>query len=372
MAYQKPVIAPPWGGWVDGMPPNVAQMNSFSQITNWLINKGRLQGFLNVQAFSALPNGKPIWGMRSFTDILQNLHTLFLSEDQPYYYNGAGVYNALTPDAGVGAVGRSQAQPYATEIMYNKVFYCNGGQALLYVVGDQNYFRAGDSPGTCLFLGKLDSHLLMVNTFEPALGMSGSTQFPARVRWSMNGNPFVWLINPATGLSEPTAGFVDIPDVEDQLTGWATIGPVGYAFRTQGITAVSVTGTLPPFKFENFSIGPEGIGCAYPYCLASFGNFCYFPARDDIYYFDGYSAPQAIGGNAKKAIFKSLQSTTGIPTGFVWHNIALGIDYLAYWLVVPQAGGITDLWIFHKDDQTWVREQVPLGDITVLGNVAVT
>ena len=371
MAYQKFPVAPPWKGWMDSVPPNVAEANSFSKIVNWLINKGRLQSSMNIAIFSSTPTaGSPLLGGRTFQDAVTMFHTLLIDQFGPSYWNGVA-FQRLVQSPPATTVYFLSNVLYAIEVMYNKAFFCNGGAPLFYADGDGGYYLAGDCPGTSYFLGKLDSHLLMVNIIEPVIGITGSTRYPARIRWSASGNPFVWLINPATMLSEPTAGFIDIADVEDQLTGYATIGTTGYAFRNNGITTISVTGTLPPFKFENFSIGPSGIGCWIAYTLATYGNFCAFVAQNDIYYFDGSNAPQPIGGNAKRSIFKSLAQATGTPVAFMIGQLAQDFDFLSYWLVCLGPAGISTVWVYHFDGQEWMQLQLPQGVVTLLAQVAV-
>lgn len=362
--YRKPVISG-WKGWDNSAPSLLLEPSSFKQITNWLINKGRLYPFPKLLNFPQLPGNNPtVLGMRTFQDALGNFHTVFLNSNQPFYLNPDGTYNPLLDPSG-NLFNPTSSIFFSTEIFLNNLLFANGGAPLSYVQGDQNFFTAGNVPGTCFFLGKLASHLMMINTIEPTISTLGSMNFTNRVRWSASGDFTQW-----DETVDLTAGAVDISDVEDQLTGWATIGQTGFAFRNNGITTFSPTGVgTSPFDIENFSIGPQGVGCSVPYTLAVYGFMCAFVALDDIYVFDG-STPQRIGGKAKKSIFRDIYASTAPVSAFMLGTLLGGTDFLSYWLCCPQAGGVTSVWIYHFDSQSWVNVQLPFSDLKVLANIA--
>lgn len=362
--YRRDPIAD-WKGHADSAPSILLPTNSFKQIVNWLINKGRLYPFPKLGTFPSLPGNDPtVLGARTFQDVLGNFHTVFLNSTQPFYLNPDGTYNPLLDPNG-NTFNPTSRSVFAIEVFLNQMFFANGGAPLSYVQGDQGFYPAGNVPGTCYFLGKLASHLMMINTIEPVTGQLGSLNFTNRVRWSASGDPTQW--DPTVDL---TAGAVELVDCEDQLTGWATIGPTGFAFRNNGITAFSPTGIgTAPFDIENFSIGPQGIGCSIPYTLATYGPICAFVALDDIYLFDG-GAPVAFGTSAKKAIFKDIYSATAPVEGFILGTLLGGVDFLSYWLSCPQSNDITNVWIYHFDSKTWVKVQLPFGAVNVIANVA--
>jgi hypothetical protein len=362
--YRKPLISG-WKGWDNSGPSLLLDPSSFKRITNWFINKGRLYPFLRLADFPSLPGNNPtVLGLRTFQDALGNFHTLFLNSTQPFYLNPDGTYNALLDPNG-NSFNPTSSSVFATEVFLNQVFFTNGGAPLSYVQGDQNFYQAGNVPGSSFFLGKLADHLLMINTIEPAAGQLGSMNFTNRVRWSASGDPLQWDAS-----VDLTAGAVELADCEDQLTGWATIGPTGFAFRNNGISIFSPTGVgTAPFYIENLSIGPSGIGCNIPYTLATYGPFCAFVALDDIYLFDG-GAPQAFGGMAKKSIFRDIYASVAPVTGYLLGTLLGGTDFLSYWLSCPQSGDVTSMWVYHFDSRSWVNEQLPFGPVKVLANVA--
>jgi len=357
--YRKTPIIPPWGGWDNSAPALTLPSNSFKQITNWLINKQRLVAFPQmVNMFPPLSGdlNDIILGARTFQDKNGVFHTMLLLPDRVKFLN---------PDqttTQIGAAWPSTITPYAVEVYQNQVYFTNGtAERLKYVDGSNNWFVAGNVPGSSFFLGKLAARLLMLNTVENGF------QYVNRVRWSAVNNANEW-----DSVSDYTAGATDIPEVEDQLTGWATINNIGFAFRNNGITAFSPTGIgATPWFIENFSIGPTGIGCAYPYSLSVYGTLCAFAALDDIYVFTG-QAPTAIGGKAKKSIFRDLNNASDVTVGTLMGTLGPGIDYLAYWLSCPQENNTTSMWIYHFDDQSWVNVQLPYGWLFTLANIALT
>jgi len=357
--YRKTPIIPPWGGWDNSAPALTLPSNSFKQITNWLINKQRLGAFPRNADMWPAPSGDQndiILGARTFQDKNGVFHTMLLLPDRVKFLNPDGSTTQI------GAAWPSNVVPYSIEVYQNAVYFTNGGgEPLKYVDGSNNWFVAGDVQGSSLFLGKLAARLLMLNTFENGF------PFVNRVRWSAVDNANEW-----DSTIDYTAGATTIPEVEDQLTGWATINNIGFAFRTNGITAFSPTGIgAAPWFIENFSIGPSGVGNAFPYSLSVYGTLAAFVAFDDIYLFTG-QAPSAIGGKAKKSIFRDLASSVAPTVGTLLGTLGAGIDYLAYWLACPQAGNVTSMWIYHFDDGTWVNEQLPYGSLYSLTNIALT
>lgn len=368
--YRKPAFGPPWKGFQDHQPAMTLDPSTFKSVSNYIVNKQRIQPFPLLTTFAnlpTLPNGDQLLGARSFLDAQTQFHTLLLGPNTAYFLTAiAPFFTQLTPLVNTQTWVRA-LQPYSFEVFTNKLFFTNGSSPLQFVQGYRFWETAGDVPGSCFYLGKLASHLLMINTTEFQFN------FPARVRWSMVGNGSVWITNPSTQLLEPTAGFVDIADVEDQLTGWATIGTVGLAFRNNGITIVTDTGSLPPFRFENFSIGPTGVGNAFPGSLAVYGSDCVFGALDDVYWMSGFSAPNPIGGVAKKAIINDLVSSSSQIVSQMFGTLGPGVDYKSYWLAIPQSNDTkTSLWIYHFDSQSWMNEQLPYGALRSMGNLILT
>lgn len=371
MPYRKQPLLQPWMGVDNSNPSLTLPSTSFKSAINWLINKGALMPLPSFR--DANDVNPPVWlGGRSFRDGLSNIHTVLATKDGIAYYDPTAAFNRrfvlLTPPSGPYP---NSTLPMAMEVFNNRVYFANGGLPLCHIDGDDGFYLAGNTPSTCFYLGKLASHLLQVCTTE--LNASSNLQLqPNRIRYSASGNADQW-----DETVDFTAGVIDIPDVEDTLTGWATVANVGYAFRQNGITVLTPTGVAgAPFFVENLSIGPAGIGCFYPYSLAVYGMICVFIAQDDVYLFTG-AAPQGIGGKANKSIFRDIELATGtlnsVIIGYVPGVAATqkpGFDYLSYWLFIPQSNNtVTSTWVYHFKSQSWMNFQLPFGAVNFMQNL---
>lgn len=354
MYDKSQLIGPPWGGWDESGPSIWLPKNSFKQAQGWLINKQKLQSFPLLSTFPSPPDGNAWQGAVTFQDVVGSYHTVVVTKDHVFFVNADGTYTSL------GTTESNSFQEFSLEVFLNKVFFANGNAGHVMFVDGSNFLGdAGDVPGTCLYIGKLDSSLILLNLLE------SSKPFPLSVRWSGVNNPTEW-----DATVDVTAGSNIISEAEDSITGFANQKGQGVIYRKQGITIMSPTGQLfPRFSFNSFESGPTGVGNNFPGSLANFGDESVFAAEDDIYLFS-LSTPQPIGTKSKKSIYKDLNNQINNPHAMMVGSLGSGIDYKSYWLGIPLIGGITSLWIYHFDSQSWMNEQFPTGDLTWMGKVA--
>jgi hypothetical protein len=264
--------------------------------------------------------------------------------------------------------------PISFEVYQNVLFLTNGSDKILAIDGSA-YSSSQSLPnnGTSFFLGKIAGRLLALNLVEPQPSQLGSTNYPRRFRWS--------AVNDATNWTAFDAGVADISEIEDNITGYATQGALGYIYRNKGVTVITPTGSISPtFFLENYSGGEQGVGvgCFFPYSLAQFGNMTVFAAEDDIYMFNPLLGPfQAIGGSATRSIYLDLQKSTGYCIGALLPTLTYGITSLQYWLIIPLAASAPGehlnckVWIYSFESQTWMSQLLPYV-ITCIANVAVS
>lgn len=347
MPYRKDLIGPPWGGWDDSQPALTLPNNSFNPISNWLMNKGSLLPFPRLNAYTTPPGNNPILGARTFQDQANQFHTVVFTESQAFYLVN-GVYTLITlPGGFVDLYPVFGPQPYATEVFIAQLFFTNGN-TLKFVKGDAFSATAGNVPGGAFFLGELAGHLLMINTFEAQIN------YKNRVRYSAQNDGTQWDQS-----VDFTAGSLDIPGIEDSLTGWITAHNIGFAFHSFGLSTLTPTGVAnSPFYVENFSQGPQGVGNYFAGALASYGDLSTFVAINDVYSFDG-SGMTPIGGKAKNAILADLNAASSQVCSNMFGSLNNGIDYLSYWLAIPMnSDTTTSLWIYHYDEQAWFNVQL--------------
>lgn len=155
------------------------------------------------------------------------------------------------------------------------------------------------------YLAELNGRLLAANVIQNI--SSVITPFPYQVAWSAPGGAYNQF-NPLVGGLVTGAGFNNLPDVEDIITGIFTTGPTGYVVRRQGITEMSpLNSGIQPFDFSHLWASHKGIGTVYPQTIAQYGSLGAFVADDDIYTI-GYEGINVISGFAKTAIYAKIAS----------------------------------------------------------------
>lgn len=210
------------------------------------------------------------------------------------------------------------------------------------------------------FLGELGFRLIMLNTVE-GQGLGGLS-YPQRVRWTPSGYPSIWDPNVNIG-----AGFNDMLDVPDGITGFLTIGRVGFIFRVNGITELTQTGDgLNPFDFNHLWASDRGIGNIYAYTIAGYGPIGIFIANDDCYMLSlgGFNR---IGGNARDLIYADLARATSTPVASIYPYYQKNYVYTTYLLTIP-VGDSSIKWRYSIEDHNWTRSIKPNGIYTGKAN----
>lgn len=351
MTYQPYPIRGPWKGVVSDFPAPF-DPQALDVCDNWLCRKGRL---LSRPYFSSLLILSPDeLGLKlvSYEDAADGIHTLLLTNIGAYHLDPSTnpfSFKPLTLPSGVTSL-QGNGLPYGAIVSQNKVLFTNGSVPLLYADGEQTLKATADAPGGSLFLTEQASHIIMANTWEPALNSPGAVNYPQRVRWSKSGDPTVW-----TG--DFTAGFADLLDVPDNITGMVSTGPVTSILRTNGLTLMYPTGNgLAPFSFEHLSYGEEGAGNGdYPYSLAAFADFGIFLGSAGFYRISsGQVSPLPCG--ALTDVFNDLlNSSGGTVTGHIVPSMGAPFDFLSYWLCIPQSSGGGKVWVMNINSGAWQR-----------------
>jgi hypothetical protein len=360
----QPSALTQWGGVVTDVPAP-GGLAAFDDMVNFLCRKGRIQLRPKLNSWGTPPDGANVQVMITFLDAVNSYHTLVLTTQNAYMVTAGPVWHLLTYPVGITNLSGT-ALPYGIITILNRVYFSNGSVPLLFADGESSLKVAGDVPGSALFITQNTDTLIMAATTEPAPGVINSTFFPNRVRWSAGGLPDEY-----DNTVDFSAGFNDLVEVPDVITGLTTLGLNTFVFRTNGITVMYPTGTsglgVLPFNFQDFSFAPLGIGNAYPYSLATYGPRCVFVAEDDIYMFDG-TTPQPIGFGNKKAIYKDLSLATGTVVGTILPVLGPNYDFLAYYLSIP---GPNSTWVFGWDEKTWMRISSSVGSLTASNFVSV-
>lgn len=136
--------------------------------------------------------------------------------------------------------------------------------------------------------------------------------YPYQFAWSAPQGAYSQFnaLTTQNGVSVVTgAGFNNLPDVEDSITGLITTGPTLFVLRGQGITEVSpLNSGINPFNFDHLWASHKGIGTIYPNTVAQYGSLGGFFSDTDIFTI-GYSGLNSISFKALSGIYKDLIGT---------------------------------------------------------------
>lgn len=372
-SYFEQAYDAPWKGINVDLPENKIGKEYTPDAKNWILRSGELRSRPRQSALiNGLPDASQPTAINNFQDANNVVHTVVVSTTGLWQLNSAWAKN---PGKEWSLVGRFtspypvQSVPASVQIFLDQLFFVTGDFNLWNWDGItpnatsassalKSIAKITESPVTAggpllaggLFLGELDSRLIILNTVEQvdALGRP-FTNFPQRIRWSASGLPTVW--DPTVNVG---AGFNDELDVPDVITGFLTIGRNGFIFRSNGISEMtSISQGLLPFDFNHLWASDRGIGNVYPFSIAGYGPVGMFISSDDIYELS-LGGFKKIGGVARNAIFEDLASAVVTPIASLFPSYAVGYPYLTYKLSIPVAGGKSKNWCYFVEADAWM------------------
>lgn len=317
-----------------------------------------------AQVFLGPEQLNPSLGQNSFLDGNGTIHTCAFTTRGLWQLSPFNGYTAQNPWVYVGGNTLQAGVPVASRAFANLFYWTNGApyvqswdgiaDAPVVVSGltDASFGGVGSSVGA-QFMFEMNDQICLLNCFVLNAATVGSTpagtttQFPQRIWYSANGIP-----NQFDPTINTSAGFVDFLDVPDQFTGAIAMGEIGYLFRSNGITQMTITGNaLAPFYFDHLWSSDRGIGNVYPWSIAQYGSVGIFISTENVYNVSINSfAP--IGGKTRDAIMRDLAKATSNPVGTIIPAYAYGFIYLTYVLSIPFMNS-TRHYIYSIEDQNW-------------------
>ncbi len=155
---------------------------------------------------------------------------------------------------------------------------------------------------TGLYVGEISGYAIQLNSQQPSDNPQVNVN---RLSWSAPFEYSTW--NPLVGGIPSGAGFDVISDSPESLTGFSAHGNVGYIYRPNGLTQITLTGVgAAPFDLTPLTQGELGIGCKYGETLIQFGGTDFFVAESGVYCFS--SQFQNISEKAWNGIYASIAS----------------------------------------------------------------
>ena len=194
------------------------------------------------------------------------------------------------------------------------------------------------------FVEYYNDRLIAANIIDSA------TDRTNRIRWSIQADHTNWS---GTG-----SGFADLySGVEEPITGLLSLNDRVVVYRKHTITEMYRTGTLSPV-FE-FQLRVNGIGCAFPYTIASNGQQHFFLGMDRTVY--SWNGTQL--SNIGERIRPELQDLVDYASAETYFGVVTP-DRGEYWLVL----GDGNAFVYDYVTDSWWRDSFP--NITTLGEAS--
>ena len=320
---------------------------------NFIQTRPQLVSFLPTS-----PDGTPWVGMTSAWNGFGTYYIYGFTANNAYILNSGNVWSSGT--------GTTFPTPGG------QVDYVGALGSLIFVNGTQHVFQIVNTTMTTLtdlygamHIMELAQTLLICHTFE------ADGEHPVRIRWCNAGNVTQWDPSLYTG-----AGFNDLLDVSDEITGTLTIGSIGYVLRKNGITQVTPTGNgIQPWYFNHLWASQHGIGLHYPHTESQYGSLGFLLAYDNVYIFTP-SSVDPIGDRVMDQIVSDLElvdiTTNANVFAFVHPNVSGGYRHFCYsiFIVLGYTPGMI-VWTYDIDKKNWVRWTTQTLSLTTKPNVLV-
>ncbi len=326
-------------------------------INNFLIRHGELRSRFSCPVFCvAPPDNTSVLGLTSFIDYNGLVHTVALTQLGVYQLSYLVTQPNFTGNPWLVVANFPNTQntvPFAIQNLQGKIYFTNGVSSTWAWDGmSNNISSVGNlaSGGTCgaLYMMELGARIVLASTTETASGVT--TNFPFRVRWS--------AVNLASTTFDPSvnlgAGFNDMFDCPDTITGILPIGRTGYVFRSNGISEmIPTSGQGLVWDFNHMWASDRGIGNAFPQTLASFGPIGIFGSGEAFYKITPNSF-QDISLGATDVILTDIGNRTGTVQATILPYLNLEFPFTCYILMI-QNGSDTICWVFDLKENNWTR-----------------
>jgi len=354
-----------WKGFDTSLPETDIDPSASPFMQNIILRKGELRSRFALRNLCLAPDdGTDVLGATSFVDSNGLVHTIAMTQIAVYQLSYA--FSTLgfqgnpwisLGNFGVGTVASTtqNTAPFSIANLQTKVFFSNGspqvwswdGQAN--AVNQQGNLAGGQTCGA-FYLMELAGRIVLANTTETASvgGVNVPFGFPFRVRWSP--------VNLASNTFDPSvnigAGFNDMFDCPDAITGVLPIGRTGYIFRSNGISEmIPTSGQGLAFDFNHLWASDRGIGNAFPQTLAGFGPMGIFGSGEGFYKITPNSFDD-IGKGATDQIMSDLFTRTGSAQATILPYFAPFYPYTVYCLFIQQ-GSDTKAWFYDLKESSW-------------------
>jgi hypothetical protein len=211
---------------------------------------------------------------------------------------------------------------------------------------------------TAYFLEYFNNRVIAMRLKVPtpdAVPPQTSVVAASQIRWTKQGDYKDWLTTTGHG------GFLELYDNSvDPITGGKVLNDRLTVYRKNSITDLVVTGVdTAPFLPQQRA---NGMGCAFPWTLASAGQFHIFVSNDfNVYMWDG-SKLNPIGTPIHSLVRQLINVDKDLPDTTDWRSIPFATMFMAfkeYHLVIPQSNGDVHVLVYDYLRDSWTRDMIP-------------
>lgn len=187
--------------------------------------------------------------------------------------------------------------------------------------------------------------------------------------WSAAEDLDVWDAVAADG-NVTGAGFTQIADIGDYLSGLVVSNNTAFIIRSQGLSyALALGSGSDPYQIAHIGLGDEGEGSQAGALCCQYDQTGAYVGNSDIYQIS--NSISAIGGKVRSMLFAAL--TAEVFSYISSNACAVQIGGDVYPLIAFQIGAA--IFVYNTSNQTWMRYNAPLNTVlpvirTLLGTLS--
>jgi hypothetical protein len=191
---------------------------------------------------------------------------------------------------------------------------------------------------------------------EPQLGIYTQNQ-DMIFAWSSALNLDEW--SPETAAGNVTgAGFEQLADIGDYLTGLFVSNGTAFIVRSQGLSYATATGNATsPFTIAHIGLGEQGEGAQATALVCQYDQTGAFVGNSNVYQVSGTIS--AIGDKIKKSLFSTLASVTQQASTTILASKAGNAFIAANVCVLICISIASTMYIYNASNGTWVTLSLP-------------
>jgi len=276
-------------------------------------------------------------------------NVVFLYNEASYTFNST----AIPVDLGVDSDWNVRFSSTQGE---ERLFVCRASavSAVHKSAPNINTIEVLPSPKGC-FLEYFNNRVILMRLLDQQPDTGQGVSGASRIHWSKQGDYTKW------GATGGEGGFLELYDGSvEPITGGKRLNDRLAVYRKDSITDLVVTGIdTAPFLPQP---RVNGLGCAFPWTLASAGQFHIFVANDfNVYMWDGAKL-SPIGTPIHSYIRQLVDVDKDLPDTVDWQTLPFATMFMAfkeYHLAIPQKNGDVVVLIYDYLRDSWTRDIIP-------------